>query len=437
MEFLVLGAFCASLALCISLGFSMLYALFFGLLLFMLYGRRKGFSWRALAGMAMNGVKTVRGILITFLLIGVMTGLWRAAGTISFIVCRASGLIRPSVFLLMTFLLNSGLSTLTGTSFGTAATMGVICASIGAAMNVSPFLTGGAVLSGAFLGDRCSPVSTSALLVATITETDIFDNLRRMLRRAVVPFLLTCLVYLLLGLSLPREEVKTDLEAVYARVFTLNWITVLPAAAILLLSAFRVKVKAAMCVSVLTAVLICLFVQDMPFIDVLKTAWAGFCPRDAEAAATMSGGGALSMLEVTVIVCVSTAYTDLFNKTGLLDGARNATLALSRRTTVFCATLLSSLGAGMIACNQTLAILLAKQLCQDLYPDKETLAIDLEDTAVVVSPLIPWSIAGAVPLSTVHAPVTAVFAAFYLMILPLYRLVVSMAEKRKELGGRD
>ena len=131
MEWLILGVFSISLLICIILGIPILVALSFGLLLFLLYGRRKGFSWRELAGMAFDGIKTVSNILITFLLIGVMTAFWRASGTIAAIVCYASGLIRPSVFLLMTFLLNSMISVLTGTSFGTAATMGVICTTMG------------------------------------------------------------------------------------------------------------------------------------------------------------------------------------------------------------------------------------------------------------------------------------------------------------------
>ena len=172
MEWIALGLFCAALLICIVLDLSVLYALAFGLLVFLLYGRAKGFSWRELAGMALEGIKTVRNILIIFFLIGIMTALWRAAGTIPLIISMSFDLIRPSIFLLVTFLLNCGLSVLTGTSFGTAATMGVICASVGAVMKISPVLTGGAILSGVFFGDRCSPVSTSALLVASLTKTE-------------------------------------------------------------------------------------------------------------------------------------------------------------------------------------------------------------------------------------------------------------------------
>ncbi len=106
MEGIILGLFCAALLLGLVLDISMLYALSFGLLLFWLYGRWKGFGWKELARMTWEGIATVSRILITFLLIGVMTALWRAAGTVPLIVSYASALIRPSVFLLMCFLLN-------------------------------------------------------------------------------------------------------------------------------------------------------------------------------------------------------------------------------------------------------------------------------------------------------------------------------------------
>ena len=107
MELITLALFCLGLFLCLLLDWSILYALLVGLLLFLLYGRRKGYSWGELVKMAFDGVKTVRNILITFLLIGVLTAFWRSAGTIPVIVCYAAKLIRPSVFLVMTFLLPS------------------------------------------------------------------------------------------------------------------------------------------------------------------------------------------------------------------------------------------------------------------------------------------------------------------------------------------
>ncbi len=428
---MTLGLFCAGLIACIALDVSILCALAFGLLLFLLYGRKRGFSWRELGRMALDGVKTVKNILITFVLIGVLTALWRAAGTIPAIVCYASALIRPSVFLLMTFLLNCGVSVLTGTSFGTGATMGVICATMGAAMGVDIRLIGGAVLSGVYFGDRCSPVSTSALLVAELTKTSIFDNIRRMLRSALVPFLLSCGVYGALGLLSAHSGELPDLRAVFARSFALHPLALLPAAVILLLSAFRVNVKRAMLASIVTAIPLCIAVQHAAPSDLLRIALHGYRAADAEVASMLNGGGVLSMVKVGGIVCLSSSYSGIFQRTGLLDGAKRAIEALAARTTPFAAMLCTSIVGGMVACNQTLTTMLTHQLCGGSKADDGDFALDLEDTAIVVAPLIPWSIAGGVPLSAVGAPTGALLFSCYLYLLPLWRLLLSFVRKKK------
>lgn len=446
MEWLILGIFSVSLLICIGFDLSILWALAFGLLLFLLYGRKKGFSWRELTGMAVNGVKTVRNILITFLLIGILTALWRAGGTIPVIVSYAAGWIKPSVFLLMTFLLNCGISFLIGTSFGTSATMGVICATMGNAMGVSPVLTGGAVLSGVYFGDRCSPVSTSALLVATVTGTDIYRNISRMLRTALIPFLVSCGIYLAAGTVWMKGASGAagasgagafaaggaiDLMGIFSRAFVLHWAALIPAAVIFGLALCRVNVKIAMSVSIVSAIPLCLILQHMSVPEVLRAAVFGFTPQDPEVAAMVSGGGIVSMLRVAGIVCISSSYSDIFKQTGLLDGAKKVIASIGAKTTSYTAAMVTSIAAGMIACNQTLTILLTNQLCSDLNPDREEFAVDLEDSAAVIAPLIPWSIAGAVPLSAIGAPVSAILASFYLILLPVWRTVLSWVKERR------
>ena len=431
MAWLTLGLFCAGLLACIALDASILFALSFGLLLFFPYGRSRGFAWGELWKMALDGVKTVKNILVTFVLIGILTALWRAAGTIPTIVCYASALIRPRVFLLMTFLLNCGVSVLTGTSFGTGATMGVICAAMGTAMGVDIRLIGGAVLSGVYFGDRCSPVSPSALLVAELTHTAVFDNIKRMLRSALVPFFLSCGVYGVLGLRCANGGALPDLRAAFGRCFALHPLALLPAAVILLLSAFRVNVKKAMLASIVTAIPLCLALQRAAPLDLLRAALTGYRAADAEIAAMLDGGGVLSMARVGGIVCLSSSYSGIFQKTGLLDGAKRGVEALAAKSTPFAAMLCTAVAGGMVACNQTLTTMLTHQLCGGLETDGGTLALDLEDTAVVVSPLIPWSIAGGVPLAAVGAPASAILFSCYLYLLPLWRLAVSFANKEK------
>lgn len=431
MEWIVLGLFCTGLLLCIVLDFSILYALGAGLVLFWLYGKYKGFSWGALFEMSLSGVKTVKNILITFLLIGLLTALWRDAGTIPVIVCYATRLIRPSIFLLMTFLLNCGVSILTGTAFGTAATMGVICATMANTMGIDLMLVGGAVLSGVFFGDRCSPVSTSALLVAELTGTNIFQNIKGMVRTAMVPFLATCGIYTLIGIFTVGDGQVPDLQSMFGREFALSWVALLPAVVILVLSVMQVNVKKAMSLSILTALPISLLVQGTTVAQLPALLFSGYKAADPQVAAMINGGGVMSMVRVACIVSLSSAFSGIFRSTGLLDSIKQAIGKLSARTNPFAATMCTSLVAGMIACNQTLAIMLTNQLCDDLEPDNAKRAMNLENTAVVLSALVPWSIASGVPLASVGGPARSILLACFLYLLPLWRLLVEYSGKKQ------
>ena len=181
--------------------------------------------------------------------------------------------------------------------------------------------------------------------------------------------------------------------------------------------------KLAMTASILSAVPICIWLQGRAPMELLKTAVVGFAAGDTEVAAMLNGGGITSMLRVGAIVCLSSSYSVLFQKTGLLDRVKAAIGRLSRRTSPFFAMLATSALAGMVACNQSLTILLVHQLCRDLHADPSNMALDLEDTAVVIAPLIPWSIACAVPLGAVGAPSAAALLACYLYLLPVWRLI--------------
>lgn len=436
MEIVTLSLFCAALLLCVLSGLSILYALLIGLIIFSLYGKKKGYRWSELAQMSFAGIKTVKNILITFVLIGVLTALWRDAGTIPIIVCYAIKLIQPSLFLVMVFLLNCLVSILTGTAFGTAATMGVICATIAAAMQINPLLVGGAVLSGVYFGDRCSPVSTSALLIAELTQTNIIQNIKGMLRSSWVPFLITCVLYVLAGLQSGHLGEVPNLQALFSREFTLSWVAVLPAVVIIVISLLQVNVKATITASILTSLPICILVQNTPVTDLPRLILLGYSAADAEAASMLNGGGIISMLKVTAIVCLSSSYSGIFQKTGLLDRAKLAINVLSERTTSYTAILCTSIVSGIIACNQTLTIILAHQLCNQAESDNKRLAIHLEDTAVVAAPLVPWSIAGAVPLASIGAPSSSVFFACFLYLLPIWRLAVELLTRRNILKKR-
>ncbi len=431
LELAVLAIFAAALFLCVALNHSLLIALCFGFFLFFGYGLYRKNSFHQMVNFALSGVKTIKNILLTFLLIGIITALWRACGTIPYIVYYATSLCAPQVMVLVTFLMCCLISFLTGTSFGATATIGVICVTMANSMGIPILYTGGAVLSGVMFGDRCSPMSTSALLVSTLTKTDLFRNIRHMVKTAIVPFILTCLIYGALGLFLDPQTQSTNVKDIFLTHFHLHPSMLLPPIVILVLSLCKVNIRITMAVSIVLSSIIALTVEQMALGDLLQTAIFGFSPENHELAQLLSGGGLLSMLNVSLIVCISASFSGMFDGTGLLSAIQDYLVRFSKKTTGFCAICLTSVLTGIIACNQTLAIMMTHQLCTQVEPDNQKLAIHLENTAVVISPLVPWSIAGAVPLATIGAPLTCMLTAVYLYLLPLWNLLISFREKTK------
>ena len=424
MEVLTIGIFCALLIICIITGKSILYALLAGLIIFSLYGKKQGYSWRQISRMALQGAWKVKNILLTFILIGMLTALWRQAGTIPAIICYTVHLIKPSTFLLMTFLLNCLISVLTGTALGTAATIGVVCATMASALGIPSWMTGGAILSGVYFGDRCSPVSTSALLVAELTETGIYTNIKNMIKSALAPFTITCILYLTVSIQLHGKTEMPDLGHAFGSEFRLSWIALLPAAVILLLSVMQAGVKIAMIASIVTAIPVCIGLQNMAFTELPELLLNGFHSTDVPVAAMLNGGGITSMLKVGAIVCISSSYSGIFQATGILNGFQKMVCLLADRTKPYFAVLVTSILTSVMACNQTLAIMLADQLCSRTEPDKLRFANNLEDSAVLIAPLVPWSIACAVPLTAAGAPGYSVLFAVFLYLLPLCDLVL-------------
>lgn len=420
LETIILFMFIIGLLICLGFNLPLLYALLFGFIIFFSYGLSKNHTVRHMIKISFRGIKTVKNILIIFFLIGILTAVWRGSGTISFIIYYSTKLIIPEAFILITFILCCMLSILTGTAFGTVATIGVICMTMANSMGLNTVLVGGAILSGIYFGDRCSPMSTSALLVSELTKTDIYKNIKLMIKTSVIPFILTCIVYIAFGFLFKNKSVPLEIRDLFANNFNLHWLTVLPAIIIILLSLLKVKVKVTMTISIIIASMVCVFIQKIEFVSLLKMFILGYHSSNSEIASMLDGGGIQSMLKVSAIVCLSSSYASIFEETGLLEGTKHYISKLSNIVTPFGSVAITAFLTCMISCNQTLSIILTNQLCNDVIPDDYKRANSLENTSVVVAPLIPWSIASAVPLATISAPTNSVLAACFLYILPLY-----------------
>lgn len=429
-EIILLGMFAAALLACIVIDASILFALIFGLMIFSFYAHEQGHTPRKIFDMWKAGVRTINPILITLLLIGIITAYWRAAGVIPAIIFYTSDFFTPAIIFLMSFWLCALISTLTGTAFGTAATMGTICAAIADSLDVSIWLTGGAILSGCYFGDRCSPMSTSALLVATLTRTDIYKNIVGMIRTSIIPLTLASVLYLAAGIFFAGEgSTVINAKEIFSQAFVIRPLVLIPAVLIVVLSLLRLRVQLMIGASILACAVVAIELQGISFDELIKIALLGYYPTDTELAKLLSGGGMVSMAKVLAILCISSCYAGIFQATGFMNRLQALMIRLGKKFSPFFSVVVAATITSMIACNQTLAIMLTHQLCKEVEPRAETFAINIENSAVVISPLIPWSIASAIILMPIAAPQSSIFAAWYLYLIPLCCLASSRVIK--------
>ena len=414
------------LIICTFSGISLIYGLFFGLILFIAIALLQGHKPQLIFKKAILGIFTVKKILVLFILAGMVSSLWRACGTLYFLVSAASRIIDPGIMLPLDFLLCVFVSFLTGTSFGTAATMGVVAMVISNSMGINPVLSGGAIISGIFFGDRASPVSTTAMLIAEITGSDIHQNLKRLWKESIIPVIITSFIYFIAGILFPATaETSVGSLSLYPSGMVISPVAVIPALLILLLSFFSMPVLLTLSISVFSAMILAFFLQDMDLLEILAVAFFGYA-TDSGAAS----GGIVSMSGVFCIVLISSCFVGIFRLTDMLEPVEKAISRMERRLPRFLVTLISSFAIATAACNQTLTIILTKELCSHLYKDGSDLAVDLGDSAALMPALIPWSIAVSTPIASIGAPLLSIPFAFFLMVLPLWKTFLSFSHRR-------
>jgi len=424
---LVLVLFFVTLLVSLYKGVSILFPLLLGLIGFTLLSLRRGYKLPALGKMMLQGSKKSLIVIKIFVLIGIITAVWRACGTISFIVYYSIAFISAKYFILSAFILCCIVSYILGTSFGTVGTIGVVLIVLAKSGHVNINAAAGAIIAGAYFGDRCSPMSSSANLVATLTNTKLYANINSMLKTSVAPFALSIIGYIFLSQWNPLVYHDDQIGAEILHSFDINSIVLLPAVIILLLPAFRVDVKLSMTISILCGILIAIFIQHRTVLEMLNYIVTGYrTDGSGFFADIIQGGGLSSMLKVSLIVLISSAYSGIFEGTGLLNEVEHFFERLSRKIGVYLTTILTSIASAAFSCNQTLAVILTHQFTRKIYEKRQLsnykLALDIENTVILLSVLIPWNIAGAVPAAALSADAGFIPYAFYLFLIPLTNL---------------
>lgn len=407
------------------------FPLLISLCLFIALAVSKGFKLNEVLSLSLKGAKKALIVLQIFILIGAITGAWMVSGTVPSLVYYGASIMNPQWFLLFTFLICSLVSMMLGTAFGTVGTVGLAFMLMARSGGADLAMTAGAIISGAYFGDRSSPMSSSANLVAHITGTELYSNIKNMMLTALIPFILSLAFFGILSLNQDFNAFDLSLNKNIATTFVTQPIVVFPALLILVLALFKVPVKLSMSASIVTAALIALFIQQTPPIELIRAIVLGFkLPPTNSLSAIIGGGGIISMWKAAVVVTTSSALAGIFEGTQMLSAVETLIQRAKTRFFIFGTTVIVSTLNCAIGCNQSIAIILTEQLMRKTYESgnqsKAQLAVDIENTGVVIAALTPWNIAAFVPTSTLGLdPYSYLPYAFYLYSIVLIAILWS------------
>ena len=428
--------FLSALIFSITHGIHILLPFSLGLFCFSCVGIYRGFSPECVLKMIGGGMARVIIVLRVFLMLGIITAVWRACGTIPFFVYYGISLIDARFFILFVFILTCLASLIIGSSSGTVGTIGIVLMIIARSGGADLSVTAGAIIAGVYVGDRTAPTSSTANLIAALTKTNIIDNFKNMIRSALVPIIISLIIYLALSFCYGMDKTDSNMLSEISANFNIGLITAIPALVMVILPILRFSVLVSMLISAISGILIAVFVQGLGLYELFIYMLAGYeLETSDQFAMIISGGGIVSMMSIMGILLLSSGYSGIFEGTGVLKDVIAFLKSSSRKIAVYPLTLLAALFTAAFGCNQIVSIILTYQLMREIYHESgknnSSLALDLSDSSVVVSPLIPWNTAFFVQMMMLSAGVGCIPYAVFLYILPIYRIFFDYPVQRR------
>lgn len=359
--------------------------------------------WEGFLNGIFSGVSKVSIAAIILLLIGALVGIWIQAGIIPTLIFYGLQIISPSFFLPTTFLVCLIMSLATGTSFGTIGTVGIALLGIQRGLGLSAPITAGAILSGAYFGDKMSPLSDTTNIAAAMGETDLFRHIRSMMYTTVPAALVTFLLFLFAGGAsgtIQGDQLERMLEGI-EKGWDIHIFHLIPVLIMLLMALRKIPTLLLLFVNVVFGGIWAAALQKVSPAQVFTAATSGFKSATGVESVdqVLSRGGMTSMQEVIILVLIAGALGGALQATGVLDALVKGMLRWIRRTgTLIASVLLACYIVILFTGNQVLALILVGQMFLPAFKrrgiDSSVLTRSLEDSGTLSAPLVPWGVAG-------------------------------------------
>ena len=402
-----------------SLGGANQLALLFSGSVAALIGVNYGFKWKVIIEGVSNSIKSVTPAIIILLLIGSLAGTWLVSGIVPSMIYYGLQILNPEIFLFATAVITAIVSLATGSSWSTIATIGIALLGIGQALGLGVGVIGGAIISGAYFGDKMSPLSDTTNLAPAMAGTDLFTHIKYMMYTTIPSFTIALIIFLVLGFQTEvnsSQNIDEILSALSSSFNITPWLFLVPVFVIFLIVK-KVPAIPSLLVGTLLGGVFAVIFQPSTILEITDSnqmnifnAYKGvlnsmgsetnITTSNEELNSLLSSGGMYGMLNTIWLIVCAMIFGGIMETTGLLR--RLSTPILDRAKTngnLVSTTAGTCIFFNITASDQYLSIVVPGRMFVESYKEKglapENLSRTLEDSGTVTSVLIPWNTCGA------------------------------------------
>ncbi len=373
-----------------------------------------GMPWPDIQKGMTKGIIAALPAILILIIVGLLIGVWISSGVVPIMIFYGLKILAPGYFLVATCLICSVISLATGSSWSTAATVGLAMMGVGQALGIPPGMTAGAVISGAYFGDKMSPLSDTTNLAPAVAGTELFTHIRHMVYTTVPALIISLIIFTIIGIVRPASgSVETSdyllMLSTISESFNLSpWLLIAPVSVLFLVWKKTPALPALVVGVVVGAVLLLLFQREAGegaasiigrLVDSLYTGYVSDTGVEG-VDRLLTRGGLSYMMDTIALIVVALAFGGIMEASGMLGRLAAAVLKLAHSTgSLIAVTVFSCFGMNALASDQYLAIIVPGRMYRSAYLKRglhpKNLSRALEDSATLTSPLIPWNTCGA------------------------------------------
>ena len=412
-------------------------------------GWNNGMDWEQIETSIVSGITIALKPILILYCVGCLIGAWILSGTVPTMIYYSLLLLDPSIFYAASCLICGLIALSIGSSWTVAGTVGIALIGAAAGLGLSVEITAGAIISGAYFGDKMSPLSETTNLAPAVAGTDLFSHIGHMVWTTIPSIVIALILYTIIGLSIDTESSAEDLAITMQLItenFTINPVMLFPVFALLFMANKKWPPIPTILAGAMIGLALALIFQssvvltlagDTPnmFLGLFKGIWQtlfeGFTLNSGNATLDdlMTRGGMSSMLNTTWLVLCAMVFGGVMDHTGLLKTLVNYALSFVHSTgSLIATTVLTCIGANIITSDQYISIVLPGRMYKLEYQnrnlDAKNLSRSLEDAGTMTSPLIPWNTCGAYMSGTLGVATFAYLPyCFFNLICPVVAVI--------------